>query len=385
MTKVCTILSIIFLSITPVVGQSDSIDDEEITIVFNKLVNAFGNTKSAPALLIVENITTPAYYKVSPSPSIVVDRKLYELCNKFGTDNLNAISIVISHELAHYYNDDTFCTDFAFAIKDKNISLKNQLKTISKSEKLKLETKADRDGLYYAKIAGYEPFNIYPNLLDEIYRLYQLEDPSPGYPSKDQRKDINGQVQQNVIDLYEMFKQGIDAYKNEDYNLAIEKFEELNKFFPSRENYNNLGVSKTAKILLVKPITRAESKYPNRFEYPLGIDKNSRLAKPKAYRNHLSDFKIEEMNTLLKSAQRDFEKAISLDSNYTQSYINLACVFNLLGNHNAAIGKILELPIAQQKTMNAQRILAIAYYNNDQEIKAEEIWSELNLGLSTKY
>ena len=83
------------------------------------------------------------------------------------------------------------------------------------------------------------------------------------------------------------------------------------------------------------------------------------------------------MFNLLKSAQKDFEKAISLDSNYTIGYINLACVFDLLDNSEAAIGKIKELPLDKQKLVEAQRILAIAYYHADNEKKADAIWQEI--------
>ena len=74
---------------------------------------------------------------------------------------------------------------------------------------------------------------------------------------------------------------------------------------------------------------------------------------------------------------KDFEKAIALDPNYTKAFINLACVFDILGNPEAAIGKIKELPKDQQNTTEAKRILAIAYFHADNEKKSEEIWNEI--------
>jgi len=281
--------------------------------------------------------------------------------------------------LAHYYNDDTFCSDFAFAIKDKNNELSNKLKYLSKLEKIKLETEADHKGLFYALMAGYNPLDIYPLLLDKIYANYNLPNEMEGYPSLEERKAINLQVQKKVMHLYNSFIAGIKAFEKDNYDEAIKQFEELNKSFPSRENYNNLGVAKTMKAIQNKPLSRAESKYPDRFKYPLSIDKESRLKQSVSYRSALSDKQYQEMIALLKSAQKDFEKAISLDTNYTQSYINLACVYDLLGNPMAAIGKIKELPAKEQQTENAQRILAIAYYNVEFEGKAERIWKKLKM------
>ena len=41
------------------------------------------------------------------------------------------------------------------------------------------------------------------------------------------------------------------------------------------------------------------------------------------------------------------------------------------------LGKIKELPIEQQKEVDAQRILAIAYYHSNNEQMAEDIWKKL--------
>ena len=82
-------------------------------------------------------------------------------------------------------------------------------------------------------------------------------------------------------------------------------------------------------------------------------------------------------NGIVQPAQKDFEKAISLDPNYTMAFVNLACVFDLLDNPEAAIGKIKELSKEQQNTNEAKRILAIAYYHADNENKAAEIWKEI--------
>ena len=85
------------------------------------------------------------------------------------------------------------------------------------------------------------------------------------------------------------------------------------------------------------------------------------------------------MQQLLKSAQKDFEKAILLDPIYTKGYINLACVYDLLENYYLAIGTIDRLPINKQNTKDAQRIFAIAHYHADMEDKAEVIWKKLKM------
>ncbi|GGG51798.1 hypothetical protein [Bizionia arctica] len=380
MTKSLLYFILSFLVFNISFAQTGLNEKEQITVVFNKLVAAYGNSKTAPNLKITstKERRTPAIYFATPVPTISVDKNLLIICNRFGADSDSALSIIIAHELAHYYNDHTFCTDFAFAVRKKDNEFSNKLKALSKNEKLAIETEADHKGLFYSCMAGYKPFDVYPELLDAIYNYYELVDSDNGYPTKKERKAINLQAQQKINELYMLFLEGIAANNKGDYDQAISNFETLNSYFPSRENYNNLGVSRTLKALKYKPLSREAYKNPERFSYPLGIDTNSRLKQPSQERS-LDEASYQLMEDLLKRAQKDFEKAISLDDTYTQSYINLACVFELLGNSMAAIGKINELPKEQQNSRAAQRILAIAYYNLEMEEKALEIWKNLKL------
>ena len=353
-------------------------EKKQIETVFNQLVSAYGNAKSAPLLVVSSDKfsqNTPAFYTTTPKPTIKVDLQFYKLCQTFGKDSLNALSIVLSHELGHYYNDHTFCSDFAYAISKTNKIYSSKLKSVTKNEKVSLETQADYKGLFYSAIAGYSPFDVHAKLLDAIYKAYYIKDESERYPTKTERKAIAQNALKKTNGLYLLFKKGMNANASKKYQEAITAFEEVNSYFPSRENYNNIGVIKTLQALDLKVLTSEEYNYPKRFLYPLEIDNTSRLQQSST--RGPNDNQQEQMTALLKSAQKDFEKAISLDAKYTKGYINLACVFDLLDNPEAAIGKIKELPLEQQKQLDALRILAIAYYHADNEEKAKEIWGNI--------
>ena len=356
--------------------QAQKIAELQVKAVFNQLVNAYGSSKSAPELIFMKETPKPETPALYIDKKIKVDLQLYQLCRSFGKDSLNALSIVISHELAHYYYDHDFCSDFAYAIKNKNVQFSNGLKLINKNQKVIYETQADNKGLFYCAIAGYTPFEIQPQLLDAIYNKYNLKDENIGYPSKTERKQIAENALKKVSNLYLVFQKGLKFKAEKKYTEAIAAFEEVNNYFPSRENYNNIGVVKTLQALELKILTSEEYNYPKRFLYPLEIDNSSRLQQNGT---RSSNDKQEQMTSLLKSAQKDFEKAISLDPVYTKSYINLACVFDLLDNPEAAIGKIKELPVEKQIEIDAQRILAIAYYHADNDKKAKEIWKLLKI------
>lgn len=372
------IIIIVFLSLFQWSFGASS-DEEKVKEIFNKIVLAYGSPKSAPQLVFSKKpMATPAIYFASPNARIVVDRSFFDICKSIRGYEVDAMAIVLSHELAHYYNDHTFCSDFAFAIRNDNQSFSSKLKNFSKSEKIALETEADLKGLFYAAIAGYNPFATYRELLDKIYAYYKISDNVDGYPTKNERFAIHSEAEQKVAQLYLLFQQGILAGKKGDYDQAIENFEILNRHFPSRENYNNIGVYHTLTALSLYPLSRVAYLKPKRFEYPLQLEKDSRLIIEKRTRSNNAETQ-EKIKASLFKAQRAFEKSIALDPSYYNSYINLACVYDLSGNPEGALGKIKELPKSIQSQKRAKRIQAIAYYHMDLTEKAGEIWRVLKL------
>ncbi|WP_242084220.1 M48 family metalloprotease [Aestuariivivens sediminis] len=375
----------IFLIITffcfgqPSISINQNLNDDTIKEIFNNVVLAYASPKSPPELIISkELINTPAIYFSKPNPRIVVDKRFLEICKLFNSYSDDAFATVISHELAHYYKDHTFCSDFAFALRNSDKEFSDRLKKLSKEEKIALETEADLSGLYHATIAGYNPFSLYEELLDKIYLTYNLENHVLGYPTKQGRIAIHSKAQQKIAQLYVIFEQGLKAGQKGFYEEAINKFEIINRHFPSRENYNNIGVYYTLKALSIYPLSREAHLHPNRFKYPLKIENESRLLIPEQTRSHYS-INQSIIKTSLLNAQKAFEKSISLDPKYYNSFINLACVFDLLANPEAALGKIKELPESEQNDNRVKRIQAIAYYHMGMKSKSEEIWQELDI------
>lgn len=360
-------------------GQ-DSPEKKQIQAVFNQLVTAYGSARTQPELIVFQSSDRqilPAKYEPSPKPKIQVDASLVSIFRVFGKDSLNALAVVLSHELAHYYSDHTFCSDYAFAVKDQSKSLSDALKSLSTQEKISKETEADQKGFFYAAAAGFSPFGVQSQVLDEIYSAYGMSDTNSDYPSKQERISIALTAEDKAKSLYSTFQSGLKWMDEKNYEKAIEAFEEANSYIPFRENYNNMGVARALMALELKDPDYVEKEFPERFLYPLEVDNQSRLKKELV---RGTDYDKEEQIELhLKNAKINFEEAIRLDPGYTKSYINLACVFDLLGNHEGAIGKINELPSEMRKTREALRIRAIAYFHMNRLQEAEEIWNQLGI------
>ena len=360
-------------------GQ-DSPEKKQIQAVFDQLVTAYGSARTRPELIVFQSSdkqVMPAKYDPSPKPNIQVDGSLVTIFKAFGKDSLNALAVVLSHELAHYYSDHTFCSDYAFALKNQSKSLSDLLKSVSREEKISRETEADQKGFFYAAAAGYSPFDVQSSVLNKIYVEYSYPDSLPGYPTKQERISIALTAEDKAKSLYSTFQTGLKWMDEKNYEKAIEAFEEANSYIPFRENYNNMGVARALMALELKDPDYAEKEFPERFLYPLEIDNQSRLMK-ELVRGTDYD-KEEQIELFLKNAKINFEEAIRLDPGYTKSYINLACVFDLLGNHEGAIGKINELPSEMRKTREALRIRAIAYFHMNRLQEAEEIWNQLGI------
>lgn len=351
-------------------------EEVQIRKVFGQLIMAYGNPKSEPEL-VFKKMSIPAKYSSEGKPKIEVDLNLFSICRTYDKDSLNTMAIVLSHELAHYYSDHTFCSDYAYAyLKPENPNLAKAIRDSRLISRMEKESEADYKGFFYAAAAGFQPFGLQYNLIDTLYKSYKLSDLQPGYPSKQKRKELAQGADAKAKELFDCFQDGLKAMEEKNYDDAIVAFDKANSFIPYRENFNNLGVARTLKALNLRVPDEIEKQFPIRFTYPLEVDSKSRLLME---RTRALDDNEEEVKVLLRSAQKDFEKAISLDTDYTKGFINLACVFDLLENPNAAIGKINELSKENQTTIAAKRILAIAYYHNKQNELANEIWKELKM------
>lgn len=361
-------------------GQTNTNTHNQVQFVFDRLISVYGSAKTEPKFIIVKKgkvAIPPAKYISGGQPSIEIDEAFYKICQTFGKDSLNALAIVLSHELTHHFNDHTFCRDYGFAnLNTVKPNLKKTIGSASSNARKDKETEADIKGFFFAAAAGFEPHGLQEKLITKIYKAYNLENIQENYPSLQERRDLAQSAEKKASDLYNDFKNGLVALENKQYDVAIKCFESANGKIPFRENLNNIGVAKARKALLLKVKTSEEYKFPNRFLYPLEVENKSRLAQETTRSNN---DRGQQMTELFLSAQKDFQEAIRLDPKFTKGYINLACVYELLGKYNLAIGTIEELTKEQQNTNEAQRILAITYYHNNQETNANFIWSALKI------
>jgi tetratricopeptide (TPR) repeat protein len=374
------VISLIIFGFANFCGHSETLPSTHykyiiIKEICQKITEAQGKQFKTPHLVVYSidnNKQVIAQFKNTPIPTIYIDEKLYNLSRKFGKDSLDALACIIGHELAHLFEKHTFAIGMTgmMGLVENNT---NNTKSISKSEKVSLETQADYYGLFYGFLAGYKTYQLLPQMLELIYLEYKLPDAMDGYPSKTERINIAKMSVAELEQVTMIVDVGEILYLQKQYEEAAIAFEYLLQKFPSRDIYNNLAAIRLSQV--VSYIEKDELY----FAYPFEFDALTRL-RTGVERSGGSDKKAENMQKrkeLLKIAKQYLKKAIILDPSYLTAYINLACVYSLEGNYELAVGTMNEAEtICRENNItfsgNAYLVRAIARTYNQQIEKANE-------------
>lgn len=308
----CLLFSVYLLCPLMLKGQeylpTTSLEHQTINKIINNLSKVSGNGKTPPILQIEKRGSADkkiAYYH-QHTHSIHTEIELYELLYKrFGEDRLNdALAIVISHELAHFYQND--------------ISVHDCTSEEEHSQEISFqEINADEQGLYYTFRAGYKTADIAAEVIQVIFEEYDLETTGTcNYPSLKNRLGSIQKAIKKVEEHERIYKLANLLMAVEDYKKALLLFEYIGQSFPTTEVMNNIGVA-YAKIGL----KMSEDKYV----YPLFTEDFTILSYQKkdidgTYKYNLST------SECYKKAGNAFRRCILLNEEYELAYLNLACV-----------------------------------------------------------
>ncbi len=358
-------------------GQIPEEKIKTVKKVYDKIVKAYADSRPEPKLEIIaeaDGQNVIALYTAVDGPTVKIDEKLVDICLGLKADSLNALAIIISHELAHYYLKHTFCIDYAYAA-DKKSNIRKDLTKyhMSPESKIQRELEADESSLFFASAAGYKPFAIFNNMLTTIFKKYKLTDANTEYPSKSQRIQFKNECLKKVNTLYSIFKAGIILAQIGMFEEAAACFDKVKSNFKSRENYNNAGVARLCAAIKLKPTAMIN------FIYPIEIDATSLL---NGHSTRGINDNSEKIKNLLQRAEEDFEEAHKIDRNHTRALINLACVLSMRNNVHGAIGKLNDIPSSDtgfySNTINM--VKAIAYHNDEDTTNSGVYFKKLIIG-----
>jgi len=240
---------------------------------------------------------------------------------------------------------------------------------------------ADVQGLFSCWLADYNTSAILPELLRTIYASYGLNHKLKGYPSLTERMNTAQELIDQVKIMIQVFENASYLMAAQEFQLARNSFLYLEKFYPSYEIYNNLGITYLLEAL---EFNSPEGKYI----YPIIIDPVYRLEKLSNSRGEQDAQATTARLEYLKKAQYYLNKALRLNYNYFIAELNLMCVHNLLGNSKEVIAKFKETELAKRKLMGVisglefnqgRAILALAYLNANLTTEATSLFNKILL------
>ena len=237
------IIIILMLCISTEPAYSFQDYEKRVRKIYKDIVKSIGNRGTlAPKLEIInKKEKNVAYIRKN---TIYFEINNANLLSKFGEDTDNAIAYILGHELAHHYLDHSWMRQVGTTFFSQE--MKEFVKEERSSEELrkKEEMEADLHAGFYATLAGYNSLSVAKDALQLIYDTYQVNPNMKGYPSLDDRKGIIDLKLKELKKISSIFKIANLCMVIEEHEASQNLYEDIiQRNFPSREIWNNLGIT----------------------------------------------------------------------------------------------------------------------------------------------
>jgi tetratricopeptide (TPR) repeat protein len=226
-------------------GESDS-RVQRAFMVFERLKDVADEARARmPQLVIINtNGSGKPYALALPDGSIIINLETLEICydvvdKKAGDSRL---VIILGHEIAHLVQKD-FTHSRAFLGHQEHGN-----KKIWEEDKER-ELQADKNGVLYAVMAGYDTSALFTKENNFLRRWVEQSgigsyyDDDPQHPSMQKRVEFIRSQLKKVIENVELFRAGVIFLQMGDDHRGAAAFQGFKKFYPAREVYNNIGAS----------------------------------------------------------------------------------------------------------------------------------------------
>lgn len=347
--------------------------------VFDNIILAVGDGRVGPQLEVWTG-ANPQGYRVSwyaregTKESIGIEESVVNLCLKFGSDSLDALAVILGHELAHFYRADTAASDFPAAFASG--SLGDLIKSLaSRDSHVAIETDADVFGGLYGYLAGYNTLAVNARVLERIYTTFGFSAILPGYLNLGERQAVARSTRDSLSKLIPIVDAGTCLVALGNYVESARCFDLVVRKFPSREMFNNAGVARALEAIKVSQPHAMPLPYPFEFDVDMGLrsqaSRRSRGLQTEAERQKA----LYRLNLLL-AAKEDFKQAQRRDPRYATALVNLSCTYDLLGDVDSAIVVATDAIALAKKTndpvslSNAYQARCIAYSGRRDTLKA---------------
>jgi tetratricopeptide (TPR) repeat protein len=298
-----------------------------------------------------------------PNGYVVISRGVVELT---GPDD-SALAFLLAHEVAHQLRDH-----LALLAVEERLPLQSPpgaqapnfpARRVATAHAMELE--ADRLGVLFATLAGYQPSAAIPIL----ERVVAQVGSSPLHPDPRQRASGIRDMMQAIRANLEIFDVGLLYVVTGQYEAGARALESFASLFPAREVYSNLGLAYHKRALLYQvddglvhsltldPLTRAAAITRGPLE-PRGVGPRGR-AHPVFREN-------------MEKAIGLYRLAVEADPDYALGHINLGAAYVDMGEYDYAIGELKRALRIDPSLKTAYLNRGVAYLKNGEPHLAEK-------------
>ncbi len=135
--------------------------------IYHEIARSVKDSRKAPTFNFIFSAGEP-YYNPQNN-TINFGEGIYDLAVSFGKDSLNAIAMVLGHELAHFYKDHGWGMSFGMANEDTEVAKKIYDIELNEDMRAKMEAEADYFGGLFGYMAGYNTLEVGAAFYNKLY------------------------------------------------------------------------------------------------------------------------------------------------------------------------------------------------------------------------
>jgi predicted Zn-dependent protease len=277
----------------------------------------------------------------------------------------NEMAIVVGHEVAHLVLGHSRGPSLEGQISSaaRSLGFRGDLSTLQDAASRVNEAQADRYGLLYAALAGYDISSA-----TEVFDKVLVSDDDPTHPPKAEREKIFRERLQTALDNVEIFRIGVDYALRGNYPYARQIFDDLlQSDFRSHEVYHNLGTThhlQAFRYQLPKDspiaICSVSLELSSGFE-PQGSREPAGSARSRGVRDDEDRQKFLEN---IGKAIQNYKKALESEPDYALASSNLGCAYLHRGEEgdiDEAVGELKHAVKDDPQNPVFANNLAVAY------------------------
>lgn len=364
--------------------------------VFKRVAAVADKRAHRPPRLLITPIASEPWAASLGDGTILLNRHGLERCYQ-NVDNPTGdsrLAFVIGHELAHLVNDDFWHWESLNVIRqfgggeraEKEVAALirqagGYVKTDQGNSSLKSkELHADKYGLLYAAMAGYDPQKIVADRQTNFFFAWTGQTIQTAaykdkqHPAPIQRAEFLLAEMEKVKNQIVLFDTGVRLFQIGRYAYAACFFESFREHFPSREVYNNIGLAYFQSAM--QYLAKCDPDKALRFKLATLLDIETRASEyvrtgPATECRFLKYYK-----TNMRKAIRNFTQAKDKDPYYLLAYINLSSAYIAMEKYAMAEAVFEEMRDYRPRSETDPRVqnnAAVVHYLRDQRRNPEII------------